>query len=30
MGRARSRFDVHRGGRSDDDDWKREWKKHVH
>lgn len=30
MGRARSRFDVHQGGRSDDDDWKREWKKHVH
>jgi membrane associated rhomboid family serine protease len=31
MGRARSRFDVYRGGRSDDeDDWKREWKKHLH
>lgn len=30
MGRARSRFDVHEGGRRDDDDWKREWKKHIH
>ncbi|HYE86914.1 MAG TPA: rhomboid family intramembrane serine protease [Vicinamibacterales bacterium] len=31
MGRARSRFDVYSGGRaSDDDDWKREWKKHIH
>jgi membrane associated rhomboid family serine protease len=31
MGRARSRFDVHSGGRSaSDDDWKRDWKKHIH
>jgi membrane associated rhomboid family serine protease len=31
MGRARSRFDVYSGGRSsDDDDWKKEWKKHIH
>jgi membrane associated rhomboid family serine protease len=31
MGRARSRFDVYSGGRSpDDDEWKREWKKHIH
>jgi membrane associated rhomboid family serine protease len=31
MGRARSRFDVYSGGKSsDDDDWKREWKKHIH
>ena len=31
MGRARSKFDVYSGGRSsDDDDWKREWKKHIH
>ncbi len=30
MGRARSRFDVHEGGRRDDDEWKREWKKHIH
>lgn len=30
MGRARSRFDVHQGGRSPDDDWKSEWKKHIH
>ncbi len=30
MGRARSRFDVHSGGRSADDDWKSEWKKHIH
>lgn len=29
MQRARARFDVHPGGRSDDD-WKREWKKHIH
>lgn len=29
MGRARSRFDVYSGGKSDDD-WKREWKKHIH
>ncbi len=30
MGRARSRFDVHAGGRSRDDDWKSDWKKHIH
>jgi hypothetical protein len=31
MGRARSRFDVYSGGRSpDDDEWKRDWKKHIH
>lgn len=33
MGRARSKFDVYSGGRSDDDideEWKREWKKHIH
>jgi hypothetical protein len=37
MGRARSRFDVHSGGRSSrataddiDEEWKREWKKHIH
>ncbi len=31
MGRARSRFDVHPGGKSSgDDDWKQEWKKHIH
>jgi membrane associated rhomboid family serine protease len=31
MGRARSRFDVHSGGRApSDDDWKRDWKKHIH
>jgi membrane associated rhomboid family serine protease len=31
MGRARSRFDVYSGGRSsDDDDWKSDWKKHIH
>jgi membrane associated rhomboid family serine protease len=31
MGRARSRFDVYSGGKSaDDEDWKREWKKHIH
>jgi membrane associated rhomboid family serine protease len=29
MGRARSRFDVYSGGRSDDD-WKNDWKKHIH
>ena len=29
MGRARSKFDVYSGGRSDDD-WKKEWKKHIH
>src|SRR5687767_13628704 len=31
MGRARSRFDVYSGGRSpSDDEWKSEWKKHIH
>ena len=30
MGRARSRFDVYSGGRSNDDDWKSDWKKHIH
>lgn len=30
MGRARSRFDVYSGGRSPDDDWKSDWKKHIH
>jgi membrane associated rhomboid family serine protease len=33
MGRARSKFDVYSGGRSNDDideEWKREWKKHIH
>ena len=30
MGRARSKFDVYSGGKSDDDAWKREWKKHIH
>jgi membrane associated rhomboid family serine protease len=30
MGRARHRFDVHSGGRSSDDEWKSEWKKHIH
>jgi membrane associated rhomboid family serine protease len=30
MGRARSRFDVYSGGRSPDDDWKNDWKKHLH
>ncbi|MCC7126358.1 MAG: rhomboid family intramembrane serine protease [Acidobacteria bacterium] len=34
MGRARSRFDVYEGGKtstpSSDDEWKREWKKHIH
>lgn len=29
MGRARSKFDVYSGGRSDDD-WKNDWKKHIH
>jgi hypothetical protein len=27
---ARSKFDVYSGGRSSDDDWKSEWKKHIH
>ena len=30
MGRARSKFDVYSGGRSPDDDWKSDWKKHIH
>jgi membrane associated rhomboid family serine protease len=30
MGHARSKFDVYSGGRSSDDDWKSEWKKHIH
>ena len=30
MTRARSRFDVYSGGRSSDDDWKSDWKKHIH
>lgn len=31
MNRARNRFDVHTGGRRDDDDsWKSDWKKHIH
>jgi membrane associated rhomboid family serine protease len=30
MGRARNRFDVYSGGRSTDDDWKSDWKKHIH
>jgi membrane associated rhomboid family serine protease len=32
MGRARNKFDVYSGGRSDDidDEWKKEWKKHIH
>jgi membrane associated rhomboid family serine protease len=30
MGRARSKFDVYSGGRPTDDDWKSDWKKHIH
>lgn len=32
MGRARGRFDVYSGGRatSKDDEWKSDWKKHIH
>jgi membrane associated rhomboid family serine protease len=30
IGRARNRFDVYSGGRSSDDDWKSDWKKHIH
>jgi membrane associated rhomboid family serine protease len=30
MGRARGRFDVYSGGRSSEDDWKSDWKKHIH
>lgn len=29
MQRARGRFDVYSGGR-DEDDWKKDWKKHIH
>ena len=29
MGRARGKFDVYSGGRSDDE-WKSDWKKHIH
>jgi membrane associated rhomboid family serine protease len=29
MSRARSRFDVYTGGKADDE-WKKEWKKHIH
>jgi membrane associated rhomboid family serine protease len=30
MGRARSRFDVYSGGKAEDEEWKKEWKKHIH
>lgn len=35
MGRARSKFDVYSGGKSNkvgdiDEEWKKEWKKHIH
>lgn len=30
MGRARSKFDVYSGGRSPEDGWKSDWKKHIH
>jgi membrane associated rhomboid family serine protease len=30
MQRARGRFDVYSGGRRGDDDWKSDWKKHIH
>jgi hypothetical protein len=30
MSRARSRFDVYSGGKAEDDDWKKDWKKHIH
>lgn len=30
MNRMRNRFDVYSGGRKEDDDWKQEWKKHIH
>ena len=30
MGRARSKFDVYSGGRTPDDEWKSDWKKHIH
>jgi len=30
MGRARNKFDVYSGGRASEDDWKSDWKKHIH
>jgi membrane associated rhomboid family serine protease len=30
MARARKGFNVYSGGRSADDEWKRDWKKHIH
>ena len=31
MGRARNKFDVYSGGRNEtDEDWKNDWKKHIH
>jgi membrane associated rhomboid family serine protease len=30
MRRSRSRFDVHSGGRKADDEWRSDWKKHIH
>lgn len=30
MNRARGRFGVYSGGRGKDDDWKSDWKKHIH
>ena len=30
MSRARGRFDVYSGGRKPEDDWKSDWKKHIH
>ncbi len=30
LGRSRNRFDVYSGGRSAEDDWKSDWKKHIH
>ncbi|MEW6321233.1 MAG: rhomboid family intramembrane serine protease [Acidobacteriota bacterium] len=30
MNRARGKFDVYSGGRRRDDDWKSDWKKHIH
>jgi membrane associated rhomboid family serine protease len=30
MNRARSKFGVYSGGRDDDDNWKSDWKKHIH
>jgi hypothetical protein len=29
MNRARSKFGIYSGGR-DDDNWKNDWKKHIH